>query len=245
MPDIAGRAEHEAEHLRFAETRWSLVAAAAEARRPLAELCMHYWFPVFAYARRMGHPPESAQNITRCFFQSLVGERLAALRSDPPRRFREWLQAELSRFLADVWPDRAAQAVEGEPHPPLPSEALERRFAAEANVAASAEQGFSRSFALELLGRAAQRLRGEAREAGREAMFARLAPFLTAEPTAPDYAAISTELGVATLPLVVALKRLRQRYRELVDDELAQTVQSHEDLPAERAALHAALRDRD
>ncbi len=245
MPDIAGRAEHEADRNRFAETRWSLVAAAVEARRPLTELCIHYWFPVFAYARRLGHPPDAAQRITRSFFQSLVGDRLAPLRSDPPKRFREWLQTELARFLDAVWPGRSAEPVEGEPYPPLPTELLERRFAAEGGAPDSADQGFSRSFALEVLSRAAQRLRAEAREAGREAMFGLLARFLTVEPQASDYAAMSKELGVATLPLVVALKRLRQRYRELVDEELAQTVQSIDDLPAERASLHAALRERD
>jgi hypothetical protein len=39
----------------------------------------------------------------------------------------------------------------------------------------------------------------------------------------------------------MALKRLRQRFRELVRDELADTVASADELAAERQALFAAL----
>ena len=88
----------------FAATRWSLVAGAAErAQASLAELCVRYWFPVYAYARRSGHPPEVAQQITLSYFHHLVTQRLAQRDARAPGRFREFLLAELDHFLAEVW----------------------------------------------------------------------------------------------------------------------------------------------
>ncbi len=223
----------------FAVTRWSLVAAAAQAREPLTELCLSYWYPVYAQARRRGLSPEHAQQATQAFFDRLVEQRLPQLATEPPPRFRSWLQAELLQFLDAVDPPGLPESAL---LPPLPLHLLEQRFQADQAADESAEQGFDRRFALELLGRAVNRLRREAQQAGREAMFVRLAPFLASEPAAVDLEQRAAELQTRPLVLIVALKRLRQRYRELVDDELAQTVRSADQLEAERAALHAAVK---
>jgi RNA polymerase sigma-70 factor (ECF subfamily) len=226
----------------FATTRWSLVAAGGQAAAPLTELCVRYWYPVFAYARRCGHPPEVAQEITQAFFHHLVGERLRAVGSAPPRRFREWLLAELARFVAHDWRGQPVAHPQTELLAPLPAALLEQRHRAEGMASGSADLGFRRSFALEVLSRAHNRLRREAQQAGREAMFERLQPFLTTEPAPGEYAALAEALATSPLALVVALKRLRQRFRELADEELAETVSTAEEFEAERAALHSALR---
>lgn len=227
----------------FATTRWSLVAAAGrDASASLTELCVRYWYPVFAHARRCGHPPDVAQAITQAFFHHLVGERLAEVGRDPPRRFRDWLLAELARFMAHEWRGRPVQRPAAELLAPLPVALLEQRHVAEGVAPPSAELGFRRSFALEVLARAFNRLRREARQAGREAMFDRLEPFMTLEPGPGDYAALAEALGTRPLSLVVALKRLRQRFRELADEELAETVADANEFAAERAALLEALR---
>jgi RNA polymerase sigma-70 factor (ECF subfamily) len=227
----------------FATTRWSLVAAAgSDAAAPLTELCVRYWYPVFAYARRCGHPPEVAQSITQAFFHHLVSERLREVGAAPPKRFREWLLAELARFVAHQWRGAPVAQPISELLAPLPASLLEQRHQAEGAAPTSAELGFRRSFALEVLGRSLNRLRREAKQAGREAMFERLEPFLTREPGPGEYAALAESLGSRPLAMVMALKRLRQRFRELTDHELAETVSSAEEFEAERAALLAALR---
>ena len=73
-------------------------------------------------------------------------------------------------------------------------------------------------------------------------MFEALEPFLGNDPQAGVYEAIARQLTIRPLALVVALKRLRQRFRELVGEELADTVTSPDDLAAEQQALHAILR---
>jgi RNA polymerase sigma-70 factor (ECF subfamily) len=230
----------------FATTRWSLVAAAGEdGRAPLTELCVRYWYPVYTYARRCGHPSDVAQRIAQAFFNSLIGERLRAVGANPPPRFRAWLLDELAMFLARDWTGPVDAEAGAKLLPPLPVDLLERRHLAEAGMPASAEAGFRRSFAIEVLGRALNRLRREAEQASRLPMFERLESLLTVEARPGEYEAIAGELGTRPLALVIAVKRLRERFRELVDDELAETVTSAEGLEDERAALYSSLRPQD
>jgi hypothetical protein len=110
-------------------------------------------------------------------------------------------------------------------------------------VRSSPEHGFRASFAIEVLERALQRLRNEAAQAGRESMLAVLEPWLIQDPGPGQYAALAQQLHMQVLSVTIAVKRLRQRYRELADAELAETVASNHDFEIEREALHAALRD--
>ena len=98
-----------------------------------------------------------------------------------------------------------------------------------------------RGFALEVIAQAMRRIEDEAREAGRLPMFTALQPYLASDPVPGIYADLAQRLDVSPLFLSLALKRLRERFRELVDDELTQTVASAAALEEERRSLHAAL----
>ena len=227
----------------FTRTRWSMVRqlqgtdADADARNALTELAVRYWYPVYACVRRCGHPQEIAQDITQLFLQQVAAD-LRSSRSAPLGRFREWLLARLNAFLAGEW--RELTVAECLPEAPPVAE-LEARRRCELGLDDSPEQAFRRSFALEVLSRGLKRLRAEARQTGHADMCEALEPFLTHEPLPGQYDELGRELAVRPLTLVVALKRLRQRFRELVRDELADTVASADELTAERQALLAAL----
>jgi hypothetical protein len=50
---------------RFRTTHWSAVLLSAQSQAPgaqaaLAELCRLYWYPLYAFVRRRGHGPISA-----------------------------------------------------------------------------------------------------------------------------------------------------------------------------------------
>ena len=125
------------------------------------------------------------------------------------------------------------------PIPPLAQ--LEARRQREGDSGGSPEFALRRGFALEVIAQAMRRIEDEAREAGRLPMFAALQPYLSSEPVPGIYADLAQRLDVSPLFLSLALKRLRERFRELVDDELAQTVASAAALDDERRSLHAAL----
>lgn len=90
----------------FPTTHWSRVVTAGdrhapEAREALATLCGAYWYPVYAYVRRQGHPPERAQDLTQDFFAYVLERELIA-KADPDRgRFRSFLRGVCANFLAN------------------------------------------------------------------------------------------------------------------------------------------------
>lgn len=234
-------------HRAFGTTRWSMATQAGlrhptDARAALVELCLRYWYPVYAYVRRCGHAPAIAQDITRSFLQHLFqhfGEDAAARAQ---ARFRPYLLSRLNAFLADDW--RRAVDVDVIEELALAPPDLEPRNQRDNADAPSPGEAYQRSFALEVLARGFQRLRSEVRQTGHLDMYEALEPFLAIEPGAGQYDELAQRLGRRPLALVVALKRLRQRFRELIGEELADTVSSAEELQGELQAMHAILSER-
>jgi len=226
----------------FTQTRWSMVrrlqgSRAPAARDALSELAVRYWYPVYAYVRRCGHSQEIAQDITQTFLQQVAND----LRSNPVQpagKFRDWLLAKLNGFLIGEWRELA----EGGQVPGAPAlSELESRNRSEHEIDESPELAYRRSFALEVLTRGFKRLRDEASQTGHLDMCEALESFLSRDPLPGQYDELSRKLGIRPLALVMALKRLRQRFRELVREELADTVSSAEEMEAEQQALFAAL----
>lgn len=225
----------------FGRTRWSMVIAVregseSEARRSLGELCRRYWVPVYAYVRRSGYEPEEAVRLVQRFLSRLV----AKLKIGQPRvagGFRSYLQGQLEEFLASQDLRDTPVDAGAEMDPPWPLEEIERRQLAEHPPHAAPAEALQRGFALELLAIALHRLREEAAQSGREALFEAVRPYLSREPSQSEYAALAAAMQSSTLAMVVAVKRLRQRFQELVDEELAQTVGDAQSLQNERQTL--------
>jgi hypothetical protein len=223
---------------RFATTRWSLAAGLGDddpvsAQASLQTLCRRYWYPVYAYLRRSGHAPEAAHDLAGSFFQQVVNSQRVRAGARRFGRFRQFLLAELHRFLSS---DPQARAPAGELGAP-PALELEARLSADTCRGESPEQLLCRGFALEILGAAQKQLRREAGEAGRLQMFEALERYLGAEPQPGDFDRSARDLGLRPMFVALAVQRLRQRFRELVDQELAQTLVGPDELEAERLAL--------
>jgi RNA polymerase sigma-70 factor (ECF subfamily) len=233
-------------HDRFPTTRWSVVmqlatADCGDAQTALTELAQRYWYPSYAYVRRCGHPPSIAEEITRTFLRDLLA-RFGDVGERPPRgHFRRFLLEQLNTFLATDWreniPERDALPLLASP------DDLEARYKRDNLNAPSPEAAYQRSFALEVLARAIRRLRAEAEQTGHRAMFEMLRGYLTHDPKPAEYQDMSAQLKMSSLALVVALKRLRQRMRELAGQELSDTVTTAEDLANEQVALLHILRE--
>ena len=231
----------------FPTTHWSRVIAAGDpgspsAREALAELCQSYWFPLYAYIRRRGHDPDRAQELTQDLFVRLLEKDVLAA-ADPARgRFRAYLRAVCTDFLANRrdW-ERARKRGGDRVFIPIDVAEAEALFAGELAHEWTAERVFDRSWALTLLGRVLDRLRREYDRAGQAATFAVLSPVLTEGPGAVPYATLAGRLGSNEGAVRVAVHRLRRRYGALLREEIGATVDDPARVDDEIRDLYSAL----
>jgi RNA polymerase sigma factor (sigma-70 family) len=230
----------------FMETRWSMVLAAgrddAKGARALEELCRTYWLPLYSYVRREGYGPHDAQDLTQGFFTRLL--RMSSLAGVSPEKgkFRTFLKVSLNHFLSDERDHaRAGKRGGGQVIISLDETEDEQRYLQIPCADMAPEKVFDRRWALTVMELAFQRLRKEYESSGRQALFEALSPFLSSEVGAGGYDGVALKLGMSPGTVAVAVHRLRQRFRECVRLELAQTVSSNEDLDEELNYLLAAL----
>ena len=105
----------------------------------------------------------------------------------------------------------------------------------------SPEKLFERSWALTVLTRAMDRLKAESAASGKQRLYDCLKVYLAAEKDAVPYRDVAGELNMTEGAVKVAVHRLRRRYRELVRDEIAQTVTTDAQVDEEIQDLFAAL----
>lgn len=230
---------------RFHTTRWSLVARsgaadAATARRALGELCEQYWFPLYAHARRQGHDDDDARDLVQSFCAQLLERGGLAAATPTAGRFRHYLLGAFANFsLNQVRAARAGKR--GGDATTIAWHDAAERYAPEARSQDAPEQVFERRWAFALLDRAMERLRVDYATPRRRELWDVLQPALLAGDDRGATAAMAARLGTSDGAVRVAMHRLRSRWRELVRDEVAQTVADPGDIDDELQALQAAL----
>jgi len=232
---------------RFVTTHWSVVLAAKGKASPdsaaaLETLCRGYWYPLYAFVRRQGHPPCDAEDLTQEFFARLLAKDYLAAAAPEKGRFRTFLRVALKHFLANEW-DRARRLKRGGGHTPLSLDTAmaEDRYQTERVEGLPPDRLYERRWALALLEQTLGRLRAEHASAGKTAEFECLKAVLMADRGAIDYAEVAKHLGGNEGAARVAVHRLRKRFREIYREEISQTLADGEDLDAELRHLAAAL----
>lgn len=245
-PATSSRADHTIpQDPVFATTHWSVVQTAARsdttrAGAALEKLCRTYWFPLYAYVRRRGQSPADAQDLTQAFFARLLEHNWVGAADRERGRFRTFLLTAMSRFLADEW-DKVRAQKRGGGQLPVSLEEAETLYGLEPADTRTAEQTFERRWALALLDTVLYRLKTEYETAGRGDLFARLHGCLVGGRGSQPYAHLAGQLGMTEGAVKVAVHRLRLRYRELLRQEIAQTLAAGEDVEAELRHLFKVL----
>jgi len=222
----------------FTTTQWSVVLT-AQGKSPAADealekLCRTYWWPLYGFVRRQGYPPEEAQDLTQGFFAMLLERRdLDEVRREKGR-LRSYLLASLKNFMGQAH-RRATTIKRGEGRALVPLEELLARERADVESAStlSADRIYERRWALTLLEQVLARLGEEYRSAGSGALFEQLKQLLTDDPSRPSQAKIGQELSMTENAVKQAFFRLRQRYRLLLREEIAQTLAAPDDVDDE------------
>jgi RNA polymerase sigma-70 factor (ECF subfamily) len=195
------------------------------AEEALEKLCRTYWWPLYGFVRRQGYNPDEAQDLTQGFFALLLERKdLDTVRREKGR-LRSYLLASLKNFLAKAH-RRAMTAKRGEGQSLVSLEELLSRENADSSPAdmLSADRIYERRWALTLLEQVLARLGEEYRAAGRAQLFDRLKQMLADEPGQPSQAEMARDLNMTENAVKQALYRLRQRYRFLLCEEIADTV---------------------
>jgi len=219
-----------AEAQRFVTTHWSVVLAAGHssvpgAHKALESLCRAYWYPLYAYIRRQGSSPHDAEDLTQGFFAWLLESKDLRL-ADPERgRFRSFLLCRLKHFLSDE--RKKAQAQKrggGVPVISLDVVLAEKWYSLEPANELTPEVSFDRLWALTIMEQTVARLREEYVAAGRAELFEELKHFQPGQETGRSYAETASRLGLSEGAVKSAIYRLRQRHRDLLREQVAQTV---------------------
>jgi RNA polymerase sigma factor (sigma-70 family) len=231
----------------FVTTRWSLVLTAQgespAAHEALEKLCRSYWQPIYSFVRRQGTRPEEAEDLTQGFFALLLERRdLDTVRKEKGR-LRSYLLKSLKHFLTNER-YRATAIKRGEGRSLIPLDAFRDWECIEGAPAdtLTADQIFERRWAVTVLNEVLARLEEDYRAAGKVRLFDRLQKSLTAEPDSSSQAEIALELGMTENAVNQAFHRFRQRYRELLREEVAHTVMVPVDIEDELRHLITVLR---
>jgi RNA polymerase sigma factor (sigma-70 family) len=237
----------------FVTTRWSVVLAGAQfesgeqqAREALAELCRTYWRPIFSFVCRRGYSAQDAQDLTQDFFVMILESKWLRQADERQGRFRSFLLKSLQNFLNHTVERKRARKRGGDVQfiswDEWMAEAPSQLTISNQTVETlPPERLFDLRWAATVVEQALRRLREECEAKRRRRLFETLSAHLTAERTEISYADLAKSLGVTQPMVKKQLHNLRQRYRWLLRDEVAHTVENPAEVDDEIRHLCAVL----
>lgn len=232
---------------RFATTRWSIVLAAgqrkaADADQALATLCQTYWYPLYAYVRRRVTDVNEAHDLTQAFFAELLEKNYVGPATPERGRFRAYLLTSLKHFLSHQWEKAKAQKRGGGRTPiSLDFNDGDSRIRLEPCDGLTADELYERQWAVALLERVMGLLESEMAASGKKDQFEHLKGFLIGEHGGSTYDDVAAKLGMTAAAAKMAASRMRGRYRQLLREEIAQTVSGPEEVEQEIRDLFQTL----
>ncbi len=224
----------------FPVTSWTLVINAAgadpaQASNALGELYQRYRRPLLGLLRSKGTPADQCEDLLQGFFTHLISRSGLANVQRAKGRFRSFLRAGLIHFAIDQWRKRRPlnDSSDG------PDKILEETVGNEAPP----DREFDRAWALELLRHAMNRLEKEYAQRKRQNVFDLLHPYLAEKKPGLSHREAAEKLSMSEGAVKTEVSRMRQRYRELIEDQIADTLcqPTLQSIEEEKRALFAAL----
>ena len=210
----------------------------------LSELCQSYWYPLYAYLRRRGYNSHQAEDYTQSFFAQIIEKKYLSQVEPKSGKFRSFLLVALKHFVSNQ--QASASAIKRGGSSQILSidiETAEGKYSREPDFGLSPDKLFERSWALEILNKTMSRLEKELTNMNKKELFRTLKIFLVGDKEGLTYNDVAVILNMTEQAVKVAVYRLRNRYREMLREEIAQTVTTHEQINEEISALFDALSD--
>ncbi|MBL9166261.1 MAG: sigma-70 family RNA polymerase sigma factor [Verrucomicrobiales bacterium] len=229
----------------FPPTRWSLILDAQDDDpEALAGFCQTYWFPLYSYARRLNLSPSDAEDLTQSFFERLLSRDVLGAARAERGKLRNFLLSSFANFAREDWRRLKAQKRGGR-HKILELDALtaEERFALEPRGSVTPQVEYERAWARELLRQAVDKLEAQYESNGSRSVFQALRDHLSDGSSTRCYKEIAAQLGLTEGATRFAAFKLRQRYRSILREIVAETVTSQEEVEKELTYLRGLFED--
>jgi len=233
----------------FPETRWSLIVRAKGDNEPdaegaLEELCSIYWYPIYAYLRRIGQSAHDAEDLTQAFFAKILSQQPFGSVDASKGRLRSYLLTSVKNFQINAHSHDTAERRGGMERPLSIDQAeAENRYQFEPADELTPDKIFDRRWAITILEQVLLRLEQSYSSKGRQAQFDALRPFLEWRGTGADstYADAAAQIGKTTNNFKQMVHRFRKTYQTILRDEVLQTVGKEEEVEDELNRLLQAL----
>lgn len=229
----------------FNTTSWTLVLDAGktghkENRPALEVLCRHYWQPLYAYVCRTGRTHQDAQDITQAFFEHLLSKNLPGRANPEFGRFRTFLLSSLRNFMLTLHRDAHRQKRGGQAGEHLSIDEVADHLHASSEE--SPEIAYDRKWAQTLVNISLDELARQQSDSGNRARFALLRPLLLDDAGADSIRdRLIHEHGMTIASIRTTLSRLRNRFREIVRQEVARLVDDAAEVEDELMHLLKAM----
>jgi RNA polymerase sigma factor (sigma-70 family) len=226
----------------FETTHWKvIVAAGGGSREALTTLCRTYWRPVYTFFRRT-RGAEEALDLTQGFFARLLETGSVAAADETRGRFRNWLLKAASNYRAnDQDRARAQKRGGGIANLSIDAASAEEGYRSGPREEDTPERSYEQRWALTLLARVLHRLGDEYDKRGQTPLFEHLKHCLIGD-NERRYKEIAEELEIKEGNFRHHVFDCKSRYRELLEEEVAQTVSTDEDIEEELRFLREVLR---
>jgi len=217
--------------------------SAESAQQALAGLCEAYWPPLYSFLRHRGFSSPDAQDLVQGFFAYLLEQNTLTRADQQKGRLRTFLLGSLQNFLYNEY-DRARALKRGGGHQIVSIE--EHLPEAEAAMLATAHLSdagcYDLVWASTIVSRAWDNLQTAFVTEGKAEWLDELRPFVAGGTVAtPNQEQAAARLGVPIATLRTWLSRLRQRYRESLRTEVANTVSDPAEVDEELHHLYQIL----
>jgi RNA polymerase sigma-70 factor (ECF subfamily) len=192
--------------------------------------------------RRRGYSAPDAQDLTQEFFAKLL-ERSSLARAIPELgKFRSYLLTAMKHFLASEWKQsRAQKRGGGAPMLSLDWVVAEQRFDLEPATHDSPDKVFERQWAVAVLAGALKTLEQQYRSEGKGPLFDDLKHTLSGVRASQPYAELALQMGMTEGAVKVIVHRMRRHYRELIRNEIANTLNDPREVDSEMRYLFSVL----
>lgn len=230
MGDAPKQNQHSDTQRAFATTHWTVVFRAkdgdtSQSGLALNQLCLTYRAPIYAYLRRQGHGPADAEDLTHDFFAHLLRHEFLEHLHNRDGRFRSFLLKFLKHFLSDTRDKaRAQKRGGGIEHVSFDALEVDVRDLVEPSGGLTPDQVYERKWAQTVMERSWTRLRETYQADGNATLFEVLKDLGTDNDAGMSYAATGAKLGLAEGTIKSAMHRMRSRHRDILREEIAQTV---------------------